>query len=77
MTATRWVKCVKYVNNEERLKALKGQSLEKRWIRNDFVLAHKILYNQMDLEVTQLFKHSGQHCEFFNKLGQPEDEETG
>ncbi len=53
-----WVKCDKYVNNEEILKALKCQSPEKRWIRNDFLLTHKILFSQIDLEVTQLFKYS-------------------
>ncbi len=32
--------------------------LEKRRIRNDLVLANNILYNQIGLEVTQLFKFS-------------------
>ncbi len=43
---------------EERLKALKLQSLEKRRMRNDLVMTHKILYDQIDLEATQLFKFS-------------------
>ncbi len=43
--ATRWVKGIRDLNYRERLKAQKLQSLEKkRRIRNDLVLAHKILY---------------------------------
>ncbi len=43
---------------KKRLKALKLQSLEKRRIRNYSVLINKILYNQIDLEASQLFKFS-------------------
>ncbi len=41
--ATRWVKGLKDLSYEDRLKELKLQSLEKRRIRNDSVLAHKII----------------------------------
>ncbi len=51
--ATRWVKGFRDLSYEERLKAL-----EKISIRNDFVLTHKIIYNQFDLEATQLSKFS-------------------
>ncbi len=40
------------------LKELKLQSLEKRRISNDLVLTHKIIYNQIYLEASQLFKFS-------------------
>ncbi len=43
---------------EERLQALKLQPLEKRRLRNDLVLTHKMLYNLIDLDATQLFKFS-------------------
>ncbi len=43
--ATRCVKCLRGLTYEERLKTLKLQPLEKRRIRNDLVLAQKILYN--------------------------------
>ncbi len=57
--ATRWVKGLNYdLNYEKSFKALKFQSLEKRRIRNDLVLTYKIIYNQIDLEATQLFKFS-------------------
>ncbi len=56
--ATRWVKCLRDHNYEDRLKELKLQSLEKRRIRNDLVLTHKTIYNQIDLEASQLFKIS-------------------
>ncbi len=39
-------------------KELKLQSLEKRRIRNDLVLTHRIIYNQINLEASQLFKLS-------------------
>ncbi len=54
--ATRWVKGLRDLNYDDRLKDLKLQSLEKRRIRNDLVLTHKIIYNQSDLEESQLFK---------------------
>ncbi len=56
--ATRWVKDLRGLTYEERLKALKLQLLEKRRFRNDLVLTHKILYNQIDLEATKLVKFS-------------------
>ncbi len=56
--ATRQVKRLRDLNYEERLKALKLQSLEKRRIRNDLVLTRKIIYNEIDLEATQVFKFS-------------------
>ncbi len=46
--ATRWVKGLRDLSYEE----------EKRRIRNDLVLTHKIIYNQTDLEASQLFKFS-------------------
>ncbi len=42
----------------ERLRLLKLQSLEKRRIRNDLVLTHKIMFHQIDLEASKLFKFS-------------------
>ncbi len=56
--ATRWVKGLRSLTYEERLQDLKLQPLEKRRLRNDLVLTHKILYNHLDLEATQLFKLS-------------------
>ncbi len=56
--ATRWVKGLRGLTYEERLKGLKLQSLEKRGLRNDLALIHKILYNQVDLEATQFLKFS-------------------
>ncbi len=56
--ATRWVKGLRDFNYEDRLNELKLQSLEKRRIRNDLVLPHKIICNQNDLEASQLFKFS-------------------
>ncbi len=49
---TRWVKGLGGLTYEKRLKALKLQSL----VKNDFALTHKIIYNQIDLEATQMFK---------------------
>ncbi len=43
--ATRWVKGLRGLNYEDRLKEKKVQSLEKIKIRNDLVLIRKILYN--------------------------------
>ncbi len=54
--ATRWVKGLRGVTYEERLQALKLQPLGKRMLRNDLVLPHKIRYNHIDLDVTQLFE---------------------
>ncbi len=45
-TATRWVKGLRDLSYEERLKGLKLQSLETRRIRNDLVLIHKIIFHQ-------------------------------
>ncbi len=56
--ATRWVKGLRDLNYEDRPKELKLQSLEKRRIRNDLVLTHKIIYNQIDLDTLQLFRFS-------------------
>ncbi len=55
-TATRWMKGLRGLTYEERLKALKQQPLEKRRLRNDLALTHKILYSQKYLEATQLSK---------------------
>ncbi len=57
-TATRWVKGLRGLTYEERLQALKLQPLGKRRLRSDLVLTHKILYNHIDLDTTQLFKFS-------------------
>ncbi len=43
--AIRWVKGLRGLHYEEHLKALKLQPLEKRRLRNDLVLTHKILNN--------------------------------
>ncbi len=56
--ATRWVKGLRGLTYEERLQALKLQPLGKRRLKNDLVLTHKILYNHIDLDATQLFKFS-------------------
>ncbi len=52
-TAAMWVKRLRDLNQEERLKAL-----DKRRIRNNLVLTHEITYNQINLEATQLIKFS-------------------
>ncbi len=52
---TRWVNCFRGLTYEERFKALKRQSLEKR-IRKDLILTNKLLYSQVNLEATQLSK---------------------
>ncbi len=57
-SATRWVKGLRDLNYEDRLKELKLQSLEKRRIRNDLVLTHEIIFHQIDLEASKLFKFS-------------------
>ncbi len=36
----------------------KAPCLGKRRLRNDLVLTHKILFNHIDLDATQLFKFS-------------------
>ncbi len=46
LAATRWVK------------GRDSKPLKKRRIRNDLVLTHKTLYNQTDMEATQLFRFS-------------------
>ncbi len=56
--ATRWVKGLRDLSYEERLRVLKLQSLEKRRIRNDLVLTHKFMFHQIDLEASKLFKFS-------------------
>ncbi len=52
---TRWVKGLSDFDYEDILRELKLQSLEKRRIRNNLVLPHKIIYNQNDPEAPQLF----------------------
>ncbi len=56
--ATRWVKGRRDLSYEERPRELKLQSLEKRRIRNDLVLTHKIMFHQIDLQASKLFKFS-------------------
>ncbi len=56
--ATRWVKGLRGLTYEERLQALQLQPEEKRRLRNDLVLTHKILNNHIDLDATQSFKFS-------------------
>ncbi len=56
--ATTWVKGLRDLSYEERLRELKLQSLEKRRIRNDLVLTHKIMFHHIDLEASKLFKFS-------------------
>ncbi len=53
-----WVKGFRALNNEERLTELKLPSLEKRRIRNDLVLTHKIIFHQINLEASKLFTFS-------------------
>ncbi len=48
--STRWVRGLRGLNYEEILKALKLQSLEK-----NKVLTHKILFNKINLDATELF----------------------
>ncbi len=55
---TRWVKGLRGLTYEERLQVLTLQPFEKRGLRKDLVLTHKLLYNQIDLRATQLFKFS-------------------
>ncbi len=57
-TATRWLKGVLGHNYEESLNLLKLLSLKKRRTRNDLILTHKVIYNQIDLEASQRFKFS-------------------
>ncbi len=56
--ATKWGKGLSDLSYEERLNELNLQSLEKRRIRKDLVLTHKIIFNQIDLEACKLFKFS-------------------
>ncbi len=56
--ATRWVKGLSRLIYGERLQTLKLQPLGKRRLRNDLVLTHKILYNHIDLDATELCKFS-------------------
>ncbi len=71
--APRWVKGLRNLNYyEDRLKELKLQSLEKRRVRNDLVLTHKIIYNQTDPEGSPEDQDlEGHHLDFFNKPGEP------
>ncbi len=57
-SATWCVKGLRGLTYEERLQALKLQTRGKRRLRNDLVLVHRILYNHIDLDATQLFKFS-------------------
>ncbi len=52
-TATRRVKGLRGLTYEGRLKAHKLQPLENRMLRNNLVLAHKILFNQIGLKTAQ------------------------
>ncbi len=45
-----WVKDLRDLSYEKRLKKLKLQSLEKRRIRDDLVLTHKIIFYEVGLE---------------------------
>ncbi len=56
--ATRWVKGLRGLSYEERLRELKLLSLGKRRVRNDLVLTHKITFHQIDLEASKLLKFS-------------------
>ncbi len=51
----RWVKGLRGLTSAERLQALNLEPLEKTQ-RNDLVLTHNMLYNHIDLEVSQLFR---------------------
>ncbi len=53
--ATRWVKGLRDLSYEDRLRKLKLQSLEKSRIRNVLVLTHKIMFHQINLEASKLF----------------------
>ncbi len=71
---TMWVKGLSGLTYEARLNALKLPSLEKRRRRDDLVLTHIILYNQINLEVNELFKFSeNHHLDCSIKLGEPEE----
>ncbi len=69
-------------NYEDRLNELKLQFLKKRKTKNDLVLTHEIIYNQIDLETSQLLKFSRRpgledhHLDFFYKPGEPVEEGT-
>ncbi len=54
--ATWWVKGRKGLTYD--FKPLNYSPLEKRRLRSDLVLTHKILYNHIDLDATQLLKFS-------------------
>ncbi len=75
--ATRWLKGSTGFIYEERLQALKLQPVEKRSLSNDLVLTHKMLYNHMDLDATQLFKFSRRpRLRISSKPGEPAEDET-
>ncbi len=80
--ATRWVKGLRGLSYEERPRELKLQSLEKRRIRNDLVLTHKIMFHQIDLEASKLFKFSRRpglrrsSLRLHQKPGKPVEERT-
>ncbi len=77
--ATRWMKGLRVLTYEERLKL---QPLEKIMLRNDSVLTHEILNNHIDLDATQLFKFPRRpglrrsSIRMLHQTGEPADDET-
>ncbi len=50
--------------------------LKKRRLRDNLVLTHKIIYNQIELEATQLFNFSRRtdhHLDCFIENGEPDE----
>ncbi len=73
--ATRWVKGLRDLNYEEKLRALKLQSLEKRRIGNDLVLTGsytaKLTLKQLNCSTSPEDQdYDGHHLDFFNKPGE-------